>query len=63
MAADPVSTAVAAKALGVSRSTLARWAKQKKITPAYTTPGGQYRWNMADLRRQLHLRPADPDQS
>jgi excisionase family DNA binding protein len=48
-----ISTAQAAKVLGIDRSTLARWAQQGIVKPAWTTPGGQHRWDLEDLRRQL----------
>lgn len=48
-----VTTAVAARHVGVSSATLWRWWRGGSIAPAFTTPGGQARWNLADLRRQL----------
>ncbi|MGI5129530.1 helix-turn-helix domain-containing protein [Pseudonocardia sp. CA-107938] len=48
-----LSTGEAARALGLSTRSLARWAKEGMVTPALVTPGGQYRWNLDDLRRQL----------
>jgi DNA-binding transcriptional MerR regulator len=48
-----VSTEVAAREIGVGYRTLLRWAKAGTVTPAMYTPGGQYRWNLNDLRRQL----------
>lgn len=48
-----ISTAQAARALGIDRSTLARWTQQGIVKPAWTTPGGQHRWDLEDLRRQL----------
>jgi helix-turn-helix protein len=56
-AAELVSTADAARMLGIDRATLSRWARQGLVHPTYTTPGGQYRWDLEDLRRQLKLRP------
>jgi excisionase family DNA binding protein len=61
MAARLVTTAQAAKALGIDRTTLARWANQGLVEPAYRTPGGQFRWDLDDLRRQLKVRPKDDD--
>lgn len=49
----PVPTGVAAKAIGVGHSTLARWWAEGKVTPALVTPGGHARWDVEDLRRQL----------
>jgi excisionase family DNA binding protein len=48
-----ITTAQAARVLGIDRSTLARWVQQGIVTPAWTTPGGQHRWDLEDLRRQL----------
>jgi DNA-binding transcriptional MerR regulator len=57
-----ISTGEAAKALGVARETLFRWWQQGLVTPELVTPGGQARWDMADLRRQLvELRKRDKD--
>jgi DNA-binding transcriptional MerR regulator len=56
-----VSTGVAAKELGVGRATLARWWKDRLVSPAVVTAGGQARWDMDDLKRQLEaLRQRDP---
>jgi NUDIX domain/MerR HTH family regulatory protein len=48
-----VKTHVAAAQLGVGTSTLQRWAARGLVTPALHTPGGQARWDVDDLRRQL----------
>jgi len=56
MSPEYVSTPVAAKALGIGKTTLGVWAREGKVTPAYITPGGQYRWDLDDLRRQLGIR-------
>ena len=62
MAARLISTGEAAGELGVSRPTLSRWAKSGLVTPALITAGGQYRWDMDDLRRQLReLRERDDE--
>jgi excisionase family DNA binding protein len=45
-----------ARRLGVNRRTVARWVREGRLTPAYTTPGGQHRFNWDDVRRQLGLR-------
>jgi DNA-binding transcriptional MerR regulator len=49
-----LSTGEAAKALGLSSRSLARWAKEKQVTPSLVTPGGQYRWDLARLREQIN---------
>jgi predicted site-specific integrase-resolvase len=48
-----VSTETAAQEIGVAYRTLLRWARAGKVRPAMYTPGGQYRWDLDDLRRQL----------
>jgi DNA-binding transcriptional MerR regulator len=61
MPAKLVPTADAAKAVGVDRRTLQRWAKEGLVTPALTTPGGHARWDVDDLIRQLRERPPADD--
>ncbi|MCD2190968.1 helix-turn-helix domain-containing protein [Actinomycetospora soli] len=53
MANELVSTAKAAEALNVARSTLSRWASDGLVQPAQRTVGGHLRWDVADLRRQV----------
>lgn len=48
-----VATAIAAKAIGVARSTLARWRAEGLVTPTLVTPGGHARWDVEHLREQL----------
>lgn len=43
----------AAQAIGVSRSTLAKWAREGQLTPTVVLPNGDRRWSLPDLRRQL----------
>jgi DNA-binding transcriptional MerR regulator len=55
-----VSTGVAAKAVGVSRQTLSRWAQEGLVTPRLITAGGQARWSIDDLMTELRaLRERD----
>ena len=56
---DLVPTAVAAKAIGVHRSTLARWAQEGLVQPELYTPGGQARWDINKLREQLRAKRLD----
>jgi hypothetical protein len=53
--ADPelVPTADAARRIGISSRTLARYAQQGVVRPAVVLPSGHLRWDVADLRRQL----------
>lgn len=48
-----LTTAEAARHLGISRRTLSRWAAEGTLRPAMITPGGRYRWNLEHLREQL----------
>lgn len=48
----------AADHLGIAVSTLQAWTAKGLVTPAWRTPGGQARWDVADLERQLDMPPA-----
>jgi excisionase family DNA binding protein len=48
-----VTTAEAAKQLGVATRTLQRWAADGLVTPDLVTPGGHQRWDVERLREQL----------
>ncbi len=48
-----LTTALAAKQLGISSRTLVRYAELGYVAPALTLPSGHRRWNLAALRRQL----------
>jgi len=55
-APDPsrlVSTTQAAKALGISQSTLSRWTKAGHVKPAQRTIGGHMRWDLDALREEV----------
>ena len=54
-----VTTAEAARRIGVGVSTLQRWAAEGIVTPAWRTPGGQARWDVDDLKAQLRM-PGSP---
>jgi 8-oxo-dGTP diphosphatase len=56
-----VSTAKAAAAVGVDRTTLFRWWQAKKVTTPYRTPSGHLRWVIADLQAQL-ANPTPPQE-
>lgn len=51
-----VSTAVAARELGVAVRTLQLWAQQGTVIPDLVTPGGHARWDVERLRRELRDR-------
>lgn len=62
MAADELlTTAQAAKRIGISTTTLNTWARSGKVRPTLITPGGQRRWNLDDLRRQLQYWEPDEE--
>ncbi|HKR51201.1 MAG TPA: helix-turn-helix domain-containing protein [Pseudonocardiaceae bacterium] len=42
-----------ARRLNVNRRTVARWVREGKLSPAYTTPGGQLRFRWEDVEDQL----------
>ncbi|HEY2205125.1 MAG TPA: MerR family DNA-binding transcriptional regulator [Pseudonocardia sp.] len=48
-----VPTGDAARAVGISPRTLARWARENLVQPALATAGGHLRWDVDDLHRQL----------
>ncbi|PVY95875.1 MerR family transcriptional regulator [Actinomycetospora cinnamomea] len=50
-----VSTPEAARSLGVSARTLQRYVRDGVVTPEITLPSGQYRWDIAKLRRQIGM--------
>ncbi|WP_216094187.1 hypothetical protein [Jiangella alba] len=53
MTAKPVSTGVAAKAIGVDPTTLTRWWHKGMVAPEFVTPGGHARWDEEKLKAQL----------
>lgn len=63
MASNYVSTGEAAKAIGVDRRTLQRWAAEGAVEPALVTNGGHQRWDVEDLKEQLrrNRRKAEED--
>jgi DNA-binding transcriptional MerR regulator len=48
-----ITTGEAAKEVGVDRGTLHRWWQEGIVEPSLVTAGGQGRWDIDDLRRQL----------
>ncbi|WP_433557690.1 helix-turn-helix domain-containing protein [Pseudonocardia xinjiangensis] len=48
-----LTTTELAAALSVSTKTVHRWLAAKRISPAYTTPGNQYRWDLDDVLKQI----------
>ncbi len=55
-----LTSAEAADALAIGVSTLQAWAARGIIIPAWRTPGGHARWDLADLERQLDKPPGGP---
>ena len=56
-----ITTTQAAKHLGISRNTLASYARRGLLKPTLRLPTGQLRWTMADIRRQLaEMDPGEP---
>jgi predicted site-specific integrase-resolvase len=56
-AEEELTTAVAAKRVGVSRMTLIRYVEQGYVTPARVLPSGHRRWKLSELQRQLRDLP------
>jgi excisionase family DNA binding protein len=48
-----ITTAELSKVLRVSPRTLARWAQDGTLQPAYTLPNGHHRWRLSDVEAQL----------
>jgi predicted site-specific integrase-resolvase len=48
-----LTTAQAAKFLGINRTTLGRYARDGILKPTVVLPSGHLRWNLDDLRRQM----------
>ena len=53
MTGSYVTTGTAARAVGVSLTTLQRWAHAGLVQPALRTAGGHFRWDLDSLRAQL----------
>jgi predicted site-specific integrase-resolvase len=56
-----LTTAQAAEHLGISRGTLARYARDGLLKPTLTLPTGHLRWSLEDLRRQMRELRERPD--
>lgn len=56
-----VPTGVAARQIGVARSTLVRWWTAGEVQPALITAGGHARWDVEDLMRQLRSKRPRPE--
>jgi excisionase family DNA binding protein len=55
-----LTTGQAARLIGVHPTTLTRWTEAGKVTPALTTAGGHFRWDLDDLKRQLDELNTEP---
>jgi excisionase family DNA binding protein len=54
VAADRLlTTGQLARELGLHARSIARWAQEGQLKPTLVTPGGQYRWELEDVREQL----------
>ncbi|HZG89305.1 MAG TPA: helix-turn-helix domain-containing protein [Pseudonocardia sp.] len=58
MAERLLSTGQAAKAIGVSPRSLSHWVTRGLIKPTLVTPGGQYRFDLDELKAQMQKRQA-----
>ncbi len=56
MAERLLSTGQAAKAIGVSPRSLSHWVTRGLIKPTLVTPGGQYRFDLDELKAQMQKR-------
>lgn len=54
---EELTSAVAAKRVGVSRMTLIRYAEKGYVTPTRVLPSGHRRWKLSELQRQLRDLP------
>jgi len=54
-----VSTGEAARAIGVGRRTLSRWAADGLVEPDSYTAGGHMRWDVERLRAELRRLAAE----
>lgn len=48
-----LTTAAAARSLGVAPGTLTRWRSEGRVRPASVTAGGHARWDLDDLTQQI----------
>lgn len=55
-----LTTATAARSLGVAPGTLTRWRAEGRVRPATVTAGGHARWDLDDLNRQLSTTQEEP---
>jgi predicted site-specific integrase-resolvase len=59
-----ISTGQAAKALGITRTTLGDWWRAGLVEPSEVTAGGHGRWNLDKLRADLRrVREAAAEQA
>ena len=48
-----LTTAELARELRLSVKTIQRYQRTGKLRPTLVTPGGQYRWDLEDVREQM----------
>jgi DNA-binding transcriptional MerR regulator len=56
-----LTTGELARELGLSARSVAWWAQEGQLKPTLVTPGGQYRWQLEDVREQLRALRKRPD--
>jgi DNA-binding transcriptional MerR regulator len=62
-ASELLTTAQAARLLGISTRTLVRYAEKGYVKPEMVLPSGHRRWILEDIRRQLReLQRQSPDE-
>jgi excisionase family DNA binding protein len=58
---DLLTTAELASELRLSRKTIYRYVRDGKITPEYTLPGGEHRFRLESVVKQLRALRKRPD--
>lgn len=50
-----ITTSQVSSRFGVTSQSVRRWVAEGKVTPAITTPGGHYRFRVADIETLLGI--------
>lgn len=56
-----LTTGELARKLSVSTQAITKWVREGKITPAWTTPGGHYRFRWESVAAELRADGAQQD--